>query len=125
MSSFSGYHSEWNLGSPGGWDYQRMTQEISKVVWRKINDAKPTGVNLDFDHPMLYPVVSFAEMLISVHREREEDEPLKPECQQDPAPSRRGSQDHALGEELASNTSPGGSQGRPHGELGPAEGPPG
>ncbi len=71
MSSFSGYHSEWNLGSPGGWDYQRMTQDISKVVWRKINDVQPTGVNLNFDHPMLYPVVSFADMLISVHRERE------------------------------------------------------
>ena len=75
MSSFSGYHSEWNLGSPGGWDYQRMTQEISKVVWQKINDINPTGVNLDFDHPMLYPVVSFAEMLISIHREREGHNP--------------------------------------------------
>ncbi len=71
MSSFLGYHSEWNLGSPGGWDYQRMTQEIAKMVWHKINTVKPTGIELDFDHPMLYPVVSFAEMLLSVHRRRE------------------------------------------------------
>ncbi len=70
MSSFSGYHSEWNLGSPGGWDYQRMTQEIAKVVWRKINAISPTGVDLDFDHPHLYPVVGFAEMMLAVHRQR-------------------------------------------------------
>ena len=71
MSSFLGYHSEWNLGSPGGWDYQRITQEIAKVVWQKINEVRPTGVDLNFDHPMLYPVVSFAEMLLSIHRQRE------------------------------------------------------
>jgi hypothetical protein len=73
VSSFLGYHSEWNLGSPGGWDYQRMTQEIAKVVWQRINAIKPTGVDLDFDHPMLYPVVGFADMLLAVHRQRESD----------------------------------------------------
>jgi len=71
VSSFAGYHSEWNLGSPGGWDYQRTTQEIAKQVWDKINRIRPTGVALDFDHPLLYPVVSFAEMLVAVHRRRE------------------------------------------------------
>lgn len=71
MSSFSGYHSEWNLGSPGGWDYQRTTQEISKKVWEKINEIHPTGVDLDFDHPLLYPVVGFAKMMLAVHRKRE------------------------------------------------------
>jgi len=70
VSSFQGFHSEWNLGSPGGWDYQRTTQEISKVVWQQINQIRPTGVELDFDHPMFYPVVSFTEMLIQVHRNR-------------------------------------------------------
>ncbi len=70
MSSFKGYHSEWNLGSPGGWDYQRMTQEIAKVVWGRINSVNSTGVDLDFDHPMLYPVVSFSDMLLEVHRQR-------------------------------------------------------
>ncbi|MDJ0720022.1 MAG: hypothetical protein QNJ04_00225 [Desulfobacterales bacterium] len=71
MTSFHGYHSEWNLGSPGGWDYQRITQEIAKVVWRRLNQLNPTGVALDFDHPMLYPVVGFTEMLLDVFRRRE------------------------------------------------------
>lgn len=71
MSSFVGFHSEWNLGSPGGWDYQRITQEIAKVVWQRLNRLAPTGVDLDFDHPMLYPVVGFTEMLLDVHRRRE------------------------------------------------------
>jgi len=71
VSSFSGFHSEWNLGSPGGWDYQRTTQEIAKQVWEKINRIRPAGVQLDFDHPLLYPVVGFAEMLVAVHRRRE------------------------------------------------------
>ena len=75
MSSFRGYHSEWNLGSPGGWDYQRVTQEIAKTVWHRINRVAPTGVDLDFDHPMLYPVVGFAEMLVAVHRRREGSNP--------------------------------------------------
>lgn len=75
MTTFSGYHSEWNLGSPGGWDYQRTTQEISKVVWQKINEINPTGVELDFDHPMLHPVVGFTEMMVGVHEKREGKNP--------------------------------------------------
>jgi hypothetical protein len=75
VSSFLGYHSEWNLGSPGGWDYQRMTQEIAKQVWQRINAIRPTGVDLDFDHPQLYPVVGFAEMMLAVHRRRNGAEP--------------------------------------------------
>ena len=71
MSSFLGCHSEWNLGSPGGWDYQRMTQEIAKVVWQRINAIRPTNVDLDFDHPLLYPVVGFADMLMAVQRRRD------------------------------------------------------
>ncbi len=75
MKGFWGYHSEWNLGSPGGWDYQRTTQEIGKAVWKKLNQIRPTGVNLDFDHPLLYPVVGFTEMLVNVHRSREGSNP--------------------------------------------------
>ncbi len=75
MNSFLGYHSEWNFVSPGGWDYQRTTQEISKVVWGKVNQIKPTGVRLDFDHLLLYPVVEFARMLVEVHRQREGSNP--------------------------------------------------
>ena len=75
MNAFHGFHSEWNLGSPGGWDYQRTNQEISKAVWERINRIKSIGINLDFDHPLLYPVVGFADMLIAVHRQREGDNP--------------------------------------------------
>ncbi|MGD9309152.1 MAG: hypothetical protein PVG51_08450 [Desulfosarcina sp.] len=75
MTTFLGSHSEWNLGSPGGWDYQRVTQEIAKVVWQRINAIRPVGVDLDFDHPMLYPVVGFADMLLAVHRQRQGNNP--------------------------------------------------
>lgn len=70
-SDFLGYHSEWNLGSPGGWDYQRITQNIGKEVWERIIRIKDPGVDLDFLHPLLYPVYGFVDMLISVHRSRE------------------------------------------------------
>lgn len=68
MKDFSGYHSEWNLGSPGGWDYQRITQVIGKAVWNKVNDLSPTEVELDFDHPLLFPINGFVEMLVGAHR---------------------------------------------------------
>lgn len=68
MNEFWGYHSEWNLGSPGGWDYQRITQIIGKAVWEKANRIRPTGIHLDFDHPLLYPIDGFVDMLVSGHR---------------------------------------------------------
>jgi hypothetical protein len=75
MDEFEGYHSEWNLGSPGGWDYQRTTQEIAKVIWDKLNRISPTGVELDFDHPLLYPVVGFTDMLLEAYRRRNGSNP--------------------------------------------------
>jgi hypothetical protein len=70
-TDFLGYHSEWNLGSPGGWDYQRITQVIGKEIWSRIVRLKDPGVQLDFDHPRLYPVYGFVQMLVDVHRLRE------------------------------------------------------
>jgi hypothetical protein len=70
LDTFQGYHSEWNLGSPGGWDYQRTTQIIGKSVWRKLSRILKVDVDLDFDHPLFFPVDSFAEMLIAAHSER-------------------------------------------------------
>lgn len=67
---FAGYHSEWNLGSPGGWDYQRMTEEIGKAVWERHIKPHAGDVALDFDHPLLYPVNGFADMLTSAHRDK-------------------------------------------------------
>ncbi len=71
MEEFLGYHSEWNLGSPGGWDYQRLTQKIAKVVWQALNRMHPVKVDLDFDHPLLCPVRGFARMVVDLHRRRE------------------------------------------------------
>jgi hypothetical protein len=68
---FNGYHSEWNLGSPGGWDYQRITQLIGKSVWELQQEINPIDVDLDFDHPILYPIKGFLDMLVSAHRRRE------------------------------------------------------
>ena len=75
MKDFSGYHSEWNLGSPGGWDYQRLTQIIGKAVWGKLNQIKTVGVDLDFDNSVLYPVDHFVKMLVNSHRKREGNNP--------------------------------------------------
>ncbi len=68
MDRFWGYHSEWNLGSPGGWDYQRITQEIGKAVWSRLQQIKPMAIELDFDHPLLYPIDGFVQMLTDSHR---------------------------------------------------------
>lgn len=70
MKDFVGFHSEWNLGSPGGWDYQRVNQIIGKAVWEKLNDIKPIPVDLDFDHPLLFPVYGFVDMLLKTHKNR-------------------------------------------------------
>ena len=75
MTSFIGYHSEWNLGSPGGWDYQRITQVIGKAVWERIGTKAGIDIPLNFDHPMLYPVFGFVDMLVAAHREREGSAP--------------------------------------------------
>ena len=71
MEGFQGYHSEWNLGSPGGWDYQRLTQAIGKRVWQKLNKIETFGLDLDFDNPLFSPVSAFADILVDSHRARE------------------------------------------------------
>ena len=75
MKDFLGYHSEWNLGSPGGWDYQRLTQQIAKSVWEVLNQMHPVSVDLDFDHPMLCPVKGFTKMVVDEHRRRAGNQP--------------------------------------------------
>jgi len=69
-SEFLGYHSEWNLGSPGGWVYQKMAQEIGKLAWERILKKAKIDVSLDFDDPVLYPVSNFAELLMRAHKKR-------------------------------------------------------
>ena len=68
MSAFAGYHSEWNLGSPGGWDYQRITQIIGKSVWERLVQIRDPALSLDFDQPLLCPMIGFVDMLLDAHR---------------------------------------------------------
>ncbi|MFC1699704.1 hypothetical protein ACFL1I_07105 [Candidatus Omnitrophota bacterium] len=64
---FLGYHSEWNLGSPGGWVYQRLAQEVGSLGWSKIKKQAKLDLDLDFDHPILDPVPNFAKLLFRAH----------------------------------------------------------
>jgi len=73
--AFLGYHSEWNLGSPGGWDYQRITQEIGKAVWQRLFENGSIDFELDFDHPMLFPVNGLVNLMVEAHRKREGSSP--------------------------------------------------
>ena len=75
MEDFQGYHSEWNLGSPGGWDYQRLTQTIGKTVWQKLNKIHNFDLDLDFDDPLFSPVDGLADILVDSHRSREGSAP--------------------------------------------------
>ena len=75
MEDFQGYHSEWNLGSPGGWDYQRLTQTIGKTVWQKLNKIHNFDLDLDFDDPLFSPVGGLADILVDSHRSREGSAP--------------------------------------------------
>jgi len=68
QKEFLGYHSEWNLGSPGGWDYQRMAQEIGSFTWNKIKKASGIDIDIDFDARILNPVPLFSEMLLRAHK---------------------------------------------------------
>ncbi|RKY42342.1 MAG: hypothetical protein DRP80_06915 [Candidatus Omnitrophota bacterium] len=65
---FLGYHSEWNLGSPGGWDYQRMAQEIGRFTWREIKKKINIKINLNFNNSLLNPVPKFAQLLLRAHK---------------------------------------------------------
>lgn len=75
MEDFLGYHSEWNLGSPGGWDYQRTTQVIAKAVWERVSSLCSLDLQLDFDHELLHPVHGLVRMLCRAHRERAGNNP--------------------------------------------------
>jgi hypothetical protein len=75
VEEFFGYHSEWNLGSPGGWEYQRITQELGKLAWQKLQPHLGLDFELDFDHQYLNPVPAFAAALLRAHKRRNNNEP--------------------------------------------------
>lgn len=58
------------MGSPGGWDYQRMAQEIARLAWKEIRKRSAIDIELDFDDPILNPVPNFAQMLLRAHRKK-------------------------------------------------------
>ena len=70
MENFKGYHAEWNLGCPGGWEYQKMAQQRGKLCWSRVKEISGTDIDLDFNHPLLNPVSKFIEMLLRVHWSR-------------------------------------------------------
>jgi hypothetical protein len=75
LEQFLGFHSEWNLCSPGGWDYQRLAQIIGKAVWDKLFRGCHIGVDLGFDHSLLNPLDGFVNMLKEAYRSREGTNP--------------------------------------------------
>ena len=44
-----GYHSEWNLVCPGGFDYQRMAQERGQLCWDRVENISGIDIELDDD----------------------------------------------------------------------------
>jgi len=67
MEKVKGYHGEWNMGSPGGWEYQRIAQLLGKMAWSLISENIEVGVDLDFDHPQINAVPGFGRMILKAH----------------------------------------------------------
>jgi len=68
MKRVKGYHGEWNMGSPGGWDYQRIAQILGKMGWNLILKNVEVGVDPDFEDPQINAVPGFARMILRAHR---------------------------------------------------------
>jgi hypothetical protein len=67
MRTVRGYHAEWNLGCPGGWEYQRMAQERGKLCWDRVKKISGIEIELSFEHPLLNPVPRFLDILLRAH----------------------------------------------------------
>ena len=76
MRKIKGYHGEWNMGSPGGWEYQRIAQLLGKMAWDLILKSIEVGVEIDFDHPQINAVPGFARMLLRAHQNRHGKNPV-------------------------------------------------
>lgn len=66
--AFKGFHGEWNLGSPGGWEYQKMLQEIYLPIWQKLKTLAGLDLELDFEDELLKPSHRLADSLIESSR---------------------------------------------------------
>ena len=67
MRLVKGYHGEWNMGSPGGWEYQRIAQLLGKMGWDLIIKETEVDVDIDFDHNQINAVPGFARMMLRAH----------------------------------------------------------
>ena len=67
METVKGYHGEFNMGSPGGWEYQRIAQLLGKMAWNLILESVEVGVDIDLDHLQINAVPGFARMLLRTH----------------------------------------------------------
>ena len=67
METVKGYHGEFNMGSPGGWEYQRIAQLLGKMAWNLICQSVEVGVDIDLDPPQINAVPGFARMLLRAH----------------------------------------------------------
>ena len=67
MRTVKGYHGEWNMGSPGGWEYQRIAQLLGKMAWDLVLENIEVGVDIDFKHPQINAVPGFARMILRAH----------------------------------------------------------
>ncbi len=64
------------MGSPGGWEYQRIAQVLGKMAWELICQNVDVDVEVDFDHPQINAVPGFARMLLRAHRNRHGSNPV-------------------------------------------------
>ncbi|MBW1912950.1 MAG: hypothetical protein JRI43_07290 [Deltaproteobacteria bacterium] len=76
MQEIKGYHGEWNMGSPGGWEYQHIAQLLGKMAWDMIQENIDVGVDLDFGHPQINAVPGFARMILRAHKRRYAGNPV-------------------------------------------------
>ena len=67
MKTVRGYHGEWNMGSPGGWEYQRIAQLLGDMAWKLVLGSIEVGVDIDFEHPQINAVPGFARMMVRAH----------------------------------------------------------
>ncbi len=76
MKIVKGYHGEWNMGSPGGWEYQGIAQMLGKMAWELVQQNVEVGVEVDFEDPQINAVPGFARMLLRAHKNRHGSNPV-------------------------------------------------
>ena len=76
MRTVKGYHGEWNMGSPGGWEYQRIAQLLGKMAWDLVLENIEVGVDIDFEHPQINAVPGFARMILRAHEKCHGSDPV-------------------------------------------------